>query len=158
MVERGTFGRRGARERHDRVYRVEASEPTQVAPKPKPTTKELIIGFVGIAMCISVLVHSGKGDDPVASTQPAATQAVKTPKPVPPCTATMTEYLALGTGTTLSQATSIIGCKGREFSRVTIGKTDDVTMQWQGNGGIFSNMVASFDNDRLTSKAQLGLE
>lgn len=160
MSERDTFGRRGTdQERQSRIFRTEADQPVAAPAKPKPTTRELVIGFFGLALGIGVLMHSGKSDDPVSPAKPATVQvAAKTAQPAPDCTATLAEYLALGTGTSLGQATSIIGCKGIELSRVSLGGTEDVTMQWQGNGGIISNMVASFDTDRLISKAQLALE
>ena len=69
----------------------------------------------------------------------------------------MAEYLALCIGTSLGQARSIIGCSGKEISRVSYGGVEDVMVQWPGAGGFMSNMVATFSNDRMTSKGQLGL-
>ena len=51
-----------------------------------------------------------------------------------------------------------IGCAGEEMSRVSIGGQETVMASWTGNGGFISNMNATFDNDRLVAKAQLGLE
>jgi hypothetical protein len=53
---------------------------------------------------------------------------------------------------------SIIGCAGEEVSRVSIGGRETVMVSWTGNGGFMSNMNATFDNDHLVAKAQLGLE
>ena len=70
----------------------------------------------------------------------------------------MREYSSLKPGMSLRHAASIIGCAGEEMSRVSIGGQETVMVSWTGNGGFISNMNATFDNDRLVSKAQLGLE
>ncbi len=73
------------------------------------------------------------------------------------CTATMSKFLNLQTNMSYSHAASILGCRGEEVNRAETGGISLVVYQWKGNG-ILSSMNATFQNDRLVAKAQLGLK
>jgi hypothetical protein len=66
--------------------------------------------------------------------------------------ASMAEFLQLRQGMTYAQAVAIIGSPGEEISRMDT----TVMYQWKGNS-LVGNMNAMFQDDRLVSKAQMGL-
>jgi type II secretory pathway pseudopilin PulG len=69
---------------------------------------------------------------------------------------TKAEYDRLTPGISYSEARSIIGASGEELSRVEIpGAPVTVVYSWQNKDG--SNMNATFQDDKLTVKAQFGL-
>ena len=74
-------------------------------------------------------------------------------------TVTAAEYARLTTGMTYRQAVEIIGFEGEELSRSEIAGITTVMYQWT-NSGLFStaNMNAMFQDGRLVTKAQFGLE
>ena len=104
------------------------------------------------------MAHANQRDaDADATSATAAPAVVKSTKPRK-CGATLREYQALQTGITLGQAIGIIGCNGEEISRVSYGGQETVMVSWPGETSFFGNMNATFDNDRLVAKGQLGLE
>jgi Beta-lactamase inhibitor (BLIP) len=70
-------------------------------------------------------------------------------------TVTMEKYNQIQTGMSYQQVVNIIGKQGEEMSRVELAGYTTVMYGWSNTGG--SNMNAMFQNDRLMSKAQLGL-
>lgn len=159
MANQGTFGRRGRSEpRRTQVF-IKREEPQEEPrpSRPKMTAGQIAIAVIGILAGISILSHSNMDGQRAAAAQSAATAAVE--KTVPhKCGATLREYETLQAGVTLGQAIGIIGCKGSELSRVSYGGQETVMMSWPGESGLFSNMNATFDNDHLVAKGQLGLE
>ena len=71
-------------------------------------------------------------------------------------TVTAAEYAQLATGMSYAAAVDIIGFRGEELSRTSFAGTTTVMYQWT-NPGVAGNMNAMFQNDRLVSKAQVGL-
>jgi len=59
-------------------------------------------------------------------------------------------------GMSYSDVVSILGSPGQEVSRSSIAGTQTVMYSWEA--GSFANMNAMFQNDRVISKAQLGLK
>jgi hypothetical protein len=158
MTNRDTFGRRGAQGNQPSRSRIDSDSPVEVVVKqPRMSGGQIVLAIFGVVVSFSILSHSMRGEGPFATKDPVTIVATKPTKTVPSCSATMAEYLALGIGTSLGQAQSIIGCSGKEISRVSYGGVEDVMVQWPGSGGFMSNMVATFSNDRMTSKGQLGL-
>ena len=159
MTIQGSFVRRGRSEPRQTQVFVMREEPREEArpSRPKMTLGQIAIGVIGILAGISILSHSNQDGQRAAALQPAATATVQ--KAVPrKCGATLREYEALQVGISLGQAIGIVGCKGTELSRVAYGGQESVMVSWPGEGGLFSNMNATFDNDRLVAKGQLGLE
>lgn len=70
---------------------------------------------------------------------------------------TMVQFNQLKDGMTYEQAVAVLGSPGVEQSSNSIGGTKTVMYAWNGNtmGG---NMNAMFQNNKLVSKAQFGLE
>ena len=68
------------------------------------------------------------------------------------------EFEALETGITYEEAVSIIGGEGELISQADAGGYDTKIYTWDGEGHIGSNANATFQNNALISKAQLGLE
>lgn len=69
---------------------------------------------------------------------------------------TMANYNRLETGMSYAQAVAILGEPGMEQSRSDIAGYTTVMYTWHATG--IANMNAMFQNDRLVSKAQLGLK
>ena len=66
-------------------------------------------------------------------------------------------YNQIQSGMSYQEVTNILGKEGTELSRVEIpGMPTTVMYQWEGFGGL-QNMNATFQDDALISKAQLGL-
>lgn len=79
--------------------------------------------------------------------------------------ATLTEFNALTTGMTYAEVVRIIGSEGTVMSSThtdgipgIMDPIDTVMYTWEGSGGFGANMNAMFQNDKLMSKAQLGLQ
>ena len=69
---------------------------------------------------------------------------------------TMEQYNDLATGMSYQQAVATLGAEGAEMSSNDIGGSHTVMYQWKA--GTMANMNAMFQNDKLISKAQFGLE
>jgi hypothetical protein len=74
----------------------------------------------------------------------------------------LADYNQIQTGMSYTQVESIIGSPGTETAHThmdgvsgVMPSIDDVIYSWQNADG--SNMLAMFQNDRLTTKAQAGL-
>ena len=65
------------------------------------------------------------------------------------------EYSRVETGMSYSQVVDIVGSRGKEMSRTSLGGHTSVTVLWENWDG--SNMIVSFSNDRVVTKAQAGL-
>lgn len=74
------------------------------------------------------------------------------------CEATKAEYQALSVGISYVQAISIMGCEGEEMSRTSLAGAVTFMVMWDGYGKLGANMNAMFQNNRLISKSQFGLE
>lgn len=68
------------------------------------------------------------------------------------------EFEALQTGMTYSEAVALIGGEGELSSQVDVAGYDTKLYTWQGEGSIGANANVTFQNDSLTSKAQFGLK
>ena len=119
------------------------------------------IWITGAVCVLSFLGHLPRGgvaaSDAVAPEPQQALRVASLPK-AKTCGATLREYMALQIGMFENDAERIIGCKGTELSRVSYGGSEMMMLSWRGETGLISNMNATFDSGRLTSKAQLGLE
>ncbi|MBI4923272.1 MAG: hypothetical protein HY834_16140 [Devosia nanyangense] len=162
MTIQGTFGRRNAPKGPVQpLQRDSANERVDVAPlRPSGRGRAALLGVVGTLLVLWAIGAGMKAHKvPDTSAQSAMVEtSASAPKAPEPCEATMKEYSSLTPGMSLRHAASIIGCAGEETSRVSIGGQETVMVSWTGNGGFISNMNATFDNDRLVAKAQLGLE
>jgi hypothetical protein len=69
--------------------------------------------------------------------------------------ATMTAYNTITIGESYESCVYVIGAPGEEISRSDFAGNTTVTYSWKNANG--SNMIATFQNDRLVSKAQSGL-
>lgn len=67
----------------------------------------------------------------------------------------MQHYLQIHDGMTYNDVVRLLGDRGTEISRVDLSGYRTVMFQWQGDG--LGNMTATFQNEKLVSKAQFGL-
>lgn len=70
----------------------------------------------------------------------------------------MEEFESLSTGITYEEAVAIIGGEGTLSSQVDVVGYDTKLYTWEGEGSFGANANATFQNGKLTSKAQFGLE
>jgi hypothetical protein len=154
------FGRWGRDEAPGpKIYARGAQDHDEPRPERKKMTGgQIALGVLGILAGISILSHSNQDGQKAAALAAKPAVAVAQKAPGKRCGATLREYEALQIGITLGQAIGIIGCKGSEMSRVAYGGQETIMVSWPGEEGLFSNMNATFDNDRLVAKGQLGLE
>jgi hypothetical protein len=72
------------------------------------------------------------------------------------CAVNMQNYMRMNEGITYQDAVDIMGCEGREAASGSFARTTTVIYTWQSRIG-HGNMSATFQNDRLISRAQAGL-
>jgi hypothetical protein len=68
---------------------------------------------------------------------------------------TMSKYNRLRDGMSYEDVARAVGSRGSEISRTSSGGYTIVMYGWENNNG--SNMIAMFENGRLTTKSQFGL-
>lgn len=71
---------------------------------------------------------------------------------------TLEKYNNCRPGMTYEEVVEIIGSEGEPFSEVDISEINTKTYVWYGNKSLGSNANITFQNNRLISKAQLGLQ
>jgi heme exporter protein D len=69
---------------------------------------------------------------------------------------TKADYDAIAPGMTYARVSGMIGSAGEELSRVDLAGHTTIMYSWKNANG--SNMNAMFQNDRLVTKAQFGLQ
>lgn len=74
------------------------------------------------------------------------------------CKVSLAKYNKVKTGMSIWQIERDIGCPGKELSRNQIGDLTTIMVGWDGEGSIGANMNATFQHDKLVSKAQFGLK
>lgn len=70
---------------------------------------------------------------------------------------TFAQFDQLQNGISYNQAVAVLGSPGTEISRVELAGTLTVMYKWDGEN-LGGNMNAMFQNNRLISKAQIGLK
>lgn len=70
---------------------------------------------------------------------------------------TLAQFQKLQTGMTYAEAQKVLGSPGVEQSSGQIGDVRTAMFAWNGDGPTAS-MNATFQNDRLVTKAQMGLQ
>ena len=115
----------------------------------------LVAAFFLYVVIHSALIKGGVISAPVA-------QAVLGEHPKPGYEAseaggvTMRNFQRLETGMSYKGAAHILGQQGEEVSSNDIAGIKTIMYQWKA--GSMANMNAMFQNDKLISKAQIGLE
>lgn len=78
-----------------------------------------------------------------------------------PPTISLAEFNAISTGMTYQEVTDIIGSAGEVLSEVDLGLGDEYFTQsrkWDGEGSIGANAIIQFQDGKVVTKAQFGLE
>jgi hypothetical protein len=127
-------------------------------------TKKAILWGVGIIVGLLIISNLGSKTETVtASPEPSAAATEKpapTPKPTPKNgkEITLEEFNKVEAGMTYEKVVEIIGSAGTVMSEV--GKKGEknhtVMYSWDASG--FGSANATFQNDKLLSKAQIGLK
>ena len=141
-------------------------------------TKWIITGvMVGIAV-LGILIgaisgaSASKSSNSISTTattaKPPATAAEKSSATSAPKATTTTaaknspkitkaEFEQLQTGMSRQQVADIVGSPGEVISESNLAGISTVMVKWDGSGSLGANANAMFQNDKLISKAQLGL-
>lgn len=78
-----------------------------------------------------------------------------------PPTISLAEFNAISTGMTYQEVIDIIGSAGEILSEVDLGLGEEYFTQsrkWDGEGSIGANAIIQFQNGKVVTKAQFGLE
>lgn len=111
--------------------------------------------FLGVAV-VAVFTTAPQPSQSSGDAQAATSPAEPAPQPAEAgCHVTLGGYRQLYRGISYEEAVGVLGCSGEEVSCADLAGLTTVIYEWQG--GFISNMNATFQNDRLISKAQLGL-
>ena len=73
-------------------------------------------------------------------------------------TISYTEYAKIEIGMTYDQVCDIVGSYGRELARTEMAGYLTVVVGWDGEGTIGANANVTFQNGKVMSKAQAGLQ
>lgn len=114
------------------------------------------IAFVGIIV-LALIFGGGDNETQTTNTQTTQEQATESAQKTESKGVTMEQFSQLETGMTYEDAVEILGSEGEVLSETGIAGTDTVMYQWDGSS-FASNMNATFQNGKLVSKAQFGLE
>jgi hypothetical protein len=112
----------------------------------------LICGTVVVSVAVAALILVKGCQSGIETAMTEASKPHQTETAV-----SMDQFERLKTNMTYEEVCAILGGKGRELSRADVAGTSMVIYAWDGNGGIGANMNATFQNNKLTAKAQFGL-
>jgi hypothetical protein len=117
-------------------------------------------GLVLLVFAAALLLGGNEKQQPVSSSSPSSSLASDSSESTtsePMTGVTKANYNELKTGMTYSQVVQVLGKDGDELSSNEIGDIKTVMYKWDGDS-FGSNMNAMFQNDKLMSKAQIGLK
>ena len=120
-----------------------------------------LIGIIGVPLSLAPVILSGKKDvnvnvGSIGSDNKITNQETK--KIDPEIGVNMKNYLKLGTGISYQEAINILGEEGEEMTSNEMMGTKTIMYKWDADSGFGSNMNATFQDDKLVSKAQFGLK
>ena len=121
-----------------------------------------LIGIIGAPLCIAPFIgNKNKSPNAGSNSVPNKTELLA-PAPIEQSKeqtgVNMENYAKLQTGMTYEEVVSILGQQGEEMSSTDMGGYKTVMYKWNGDSGFGANMNAMFQNGKLVSKAQLGLQ
>ncbi len=149
----------------------------QPAPKKAGLSTPLIILIVVLSSCalcgllgaigslfqkdkpasiVQTNANASEAATPVAMPTVAKTVVATTPAPTKTTGVTLENFNKIQTGMSYRQVVAILGEEGTVMSENEIAGYRTVLYQWKG--GVLANMNATFQNDKLVSKAQFGLQ
>ncbi len=71
---------------------------------------------------------------------------------------TLDEYNSIKNDMTYDEVVKLIGSNGTSMSESSVGNVSIKIISWYGNGFNGSNANVTFTNNKVTGKAQIGLE
>lgn len=128
-------------------------------------TKSAWLGLLIAVGLVFVLMNMGSGSDDSYTTdtslqkeQGSTLKSERKKVSKPDRTVSLAEFNRIKNGMSYKEVVAIIGFEGEVMSESTIMDIKTVMYSWENGGFSFSNMNAMFQNDKLISKAQFGLE
>ncbi len=97
------------------------------------------------------------GDSGTSSAKSASAPVPSQPTPTPSAGVTSAQFGKITTGMSYAEVVGIVGEQGKVMSESEIAGIKGAMYSWSGNGGIGSSMTVMFQNDKVVTKAQLGL-
>lgn len=115
--------------------------------------KHKVITFILILVVIGAIAGaSGNGNKSTNSTQTSRTVEQKQEK------LNLEKFNKIETGMTYQQVVDIIGEEGTVLSESEIANIKTIIYSWNGEGSIGANANITFQNGKVTAKAQFGLK
>ncbi len=113
-----------------------------------------------------IAVVEKQAQEPAARPDPPRAEPVPTPVPrkqesdigteTGTCAINLQTFSRINLGISYRNTVRIIGCEGREQGSIRVGGSTIKSYTWEG--GLFVRMMLQYDNNRLTSKHQIGLD
>ena len=111
-----------------------------------------LIGIIGAPISLAPII--GNSSTP---TNTAGNTEQSTPKPEDTTGVNMANYSKIKTGMTYEEVVAILGKQGEEMTSNDIAGIKNIMYKWDGDSGFGANMNAMFQDGKLVSKAQFGL-
>lgn len=100
-----------------------------------------------IVVCIFVAALSGSKDEISEELSEATAELI-----------TLDEFNTIQNGMSYEEVVEIIGSEGEASSTATVGDITTSIYMWKGKGSIGANANVTFINNKVSAKAQFGLE
>ena len=139
------------------------------APQPRRSSGILpwVVGILGVLaiVCgtgIASLIYLGNrnSDDQARNnSRPVDTTTTRSPTPAntqPQGSVTRAQFDAIKTGMDRSEVERLMGSRGEEYYSGVGGGVSDVSVKWVGQN--YKTILISYQNNKVTSKTQVGLD
>jgi len=113
--------------------------------------KNILIGVI-VLLAVSFFITINDHSTTTSTTDTESKTVIQEPKVI-----TMEKFLQLKEGMSYTDVVSIIGEEGDLSSSSEIAGYKTVLYTWKGTS-LGSNMIATFQNDKMVSKSQFGLK
>ena len=100
-----------------------------------------------IVVCIFIAALSGSKDEISADLSEATAELI-----------TLDEFNTIQNGMSYEEVVEIIGSEGEASSTATVGDITTSIYMWKGKGSIGANANVTFIDNKVSAKAQFGLE
>ena len=125
----------------------------KVCPKNKKNLKShgclagVSIFLCVIVVCIFIAALSGSKDEISEDLSEATAELI-----------TLDEFNTIQNGMSYEEVVEIIGSEGEASSTATVGDITTSIYMWKGKGSVGANANVTFIDNKVTAKAQFGLE
>lgn len=115
--------------------------------------KHKVITFILIVIVVGAIVGASGGGNKNTNTTQTGTSAIQKQEKL-----NLEKFNQIETGMTYEKVVEIIGEEGTVLSESEIANIKTIIYSWYGEGSIGANANITFQNGKVTSKAQFGLK